>query len=495
MTPLISIRGIDKSFFGAPALRQVTFDVMPNRILGLIGENGAGKSTLMNILSGDLCADSGELYFRGKPYRPSSPAEAAEAGIAIIHQELNLFNNLSIADNLFLRRYPKKGLWIDKRAMSDKAEQLLQQVGLELPPNWLVEKLRPGERQLVEICKALDADAELVIFDEPTTSLTAAETERLFNVIDGLKQKGKTVIFISHDLDEVIRLCDDIVILRDGRIVDFGTASDFTLQRMIASMCGCELESLFPSRRGTPQAQVLFKVQHLSAEGLVVDVSFEIRKGEILGLFGLMGSGRTELARLLFGLEPFDSGRIVFNGRILDHPSPRRCIELGMAFVTENRREEGLLMDGTVQDNLVLVTLDRFIAFARLLDNEKMAAESEAQIRQLNVRCSSLQQSAKSLSGGNQQKVVLGKWLLARPLLFILDEPTRGIDVGAKYEVYSLINQLADEGAGILMISSELEELTALCDRLLVIHRGEIIKSFTKEQFDTEKILEAAFRI
>ncbi|MDZ7371702.1 MAG: sugar ABC transporter ATP-binding protein [candidate division KSB1 bacterium] len=495
MTPLISIRNIDKSFFGAPALRSVSFDIIPNRILGLIGENGAGKSTLMNILCGELQPDSGELYFRGRPFRLEGPAAAAEAGIALIHQELNLFNNLSIADNLFLSRYPRRGPWIDKGAMHDKALQLLHQVGLDLPPNWLLERLRPGERQLVEICKALHADAELVIFDEPTTSLTAAEKERLFQVIDGLKQRGKTIIYISHDLDEVMRLCDDIVVLRDGRMVDFGAASEFTLQRMIASMCGCELEYLFPIRQGTPQAQVLLEVRHLSAEGLVEDVSFEIRKGEILGLFGLMGSGRTELARLLFGLEPFDSGRIVFNGRILEQPSPRRCIELGMAFVTENRREEGLLIDGTVQDNLVLATLNRFVDFARFLDAEKMASESEAQVRQLNLRCTSLKQIVKSLSGGNQQKVVLGKWLLARPLLFILDEPTRGIDVGAKYEVYSLINHLADEGAGILMISSELEELTALCDRLLVIHRGEIIKSFTKDQFDAEKILEAAFHL
>ncbi len=492
MDAVIEFRGICKSFFGAPALRDVTFSVGRHRKLGLIGENGAGKSTLMNILGGALMPDAGTMTLNGRPYVPKNPGDAYRAGVAFIHQELNLFNNLSIADNIFIDRYPKKLWFIDKKEVNRRTAELLELVGLSLDPDTSLERLQPGERQMIEICKALHGGAQVIIFDEPTTSLTVREVEKLFELIERLVREGATIIYISHILKEVAELCDDLVVLRDGQVVDCGPVKDFPIHRMITSMCGCDLEKLFPERSRKPGKESRLEVRNISAVGRIADVNLEIREGEIVGLFGLLGSGRTELARLLFGLDPADGGELLLFGRVQEK-SPRCCIEAGMAFVTENRREEGLLMDATVADNLVLAALPQ-LARHGLIDSKKANAAAGLQAERVGLKGKvDLQKAVKTLSGGNQQKVVIGKWLLTDPKILILDEPTRGIDVGARFEVYALINQLADSGAAVLLISSELEELLGLCDTLLVMRCGRIVARFQRNEFDEKTIMGAAF--
>jgi ribose transport system ATP-binding protein len=495
--PFLEFDGIDKSFFGVRVLRDVSFAVPQGRVLGLIGENGAGKSTLMNILGGVLPADGGRMRLDGAEYAPRNPREATRRGVAFIHQDLNLFSNLSIVENMFITGFPRwAGVLINRRAARQQAHRLLAAVDLKLSPDMLVERLAPGERQLVETAKALHAAARVFIFDEPTTSLTARETERLFGLIERLRAGGASVIYISHILGDVRRLCDEIVILRDGEVVGAGPTNDFSIERMIALMVGRSIEHLYPPRSVTPTEEVALDVRDLSQRGIVADVRLTLHRGEVLGLFGLMGSGRTELARILFGLDPCERGEILMDGVPVQHLPLRERIRRGMAFVTENRREEGLLMDSVIAENIGLTALP---SFARpplhLIDQPRLHAAATRIAQTLRIKSGAIaREPAKSLSGGNQQKVVLGKWLLAKPSVFILDEPTRGIDVGARYEVYTIINDLAAQGAGVLMISSDLEELIGVCDRILVMSNGEIQGAFTHDIFDRAQILRTAFR-
>jgi ribose transport system ATP-binding protein len=373
---------------------------------------------------------------------------------------------------------------------------LLKSLGLDLSPDTLVEKLAPGERQLVEITKAVSAGAEIIIFDEPATSLTAGETERLFGIIKNLKAQGKSIVYISHDLDDVLRLADDIVVIRDGEVVAVGSKEDFTVAKMISRMVGRDIDQIFPVRASNPSAEVVLAVKGLSQSGIVKDISFMLHKAEVLGLFGLMGSGRTELARILFGLDPFEEGQIRISGVHGNRMSASDSIGRGMAFVTENRREEGLLMEATVVDNIGLVALPTFAArrFPRLLRHRQMKEAVTRVAESMRIKGGPVDRTlAKNLSGGNQQKAVIGKWLMSRPAIFLMDEPTRGIDVGAKYEVYNIINDLVAEGGAILFISSELEELMGLCDRIIVMSKGEIQGCFRREEYDQERILRAAF--
>jgi ABC-type sugar transport system ATPase subunit len=498
MTHLLDIKSLSKSFFGIAAVSDVSLSVKAGQTLGLIGQNGAGKSTLMNLIGGVVHPDSGTMYFNGQPYAPRTPADAQRAGVAFIHQELNLFTNLTIAENIFITGFPRGGLLgsIDRRKISALTRDLLDAVGLNIAPDTYVDRISPGERQLVEIAKALYQDAQLIIFDEPTTSLTARETERLFAIMNQLREQGKGLVYISHILGDVLKLADDIAIMRDGSLVAYEPASAFTIQSMIAQMVGRSIEQLYPPRSAAPTDKALLHVEHVSAAGIVHDISFTLHRGEVLGLFGLMGSGRTELARMIFGVDAFDSGDIRVEGKSIQSPTPGESIRNKIAFVTENRREEGLLMSIDIANNISLVSLPEFASSIGQVINQRAmldAAQQTAQVLQLksgDIR----QQPAKSLSGGNQQKVVIAKWLLSRPSIFILDEPTRGIDVGAKYEIYTIIDRLAAEGSGVLIISSELEELIGLCDQILVMSRGEIYGEFRREQFHDETILRAAFR-
>jgi ribose transport system ATP-binding protein len=494
--PLLECQGVGKSFAGVRVLRDVNFALRAGRTVGLVGENGAGKSTLMNILGGNLRSDAGAIYLDGRPYSPRDPTEATRQGVAFIHQELNLFSNLSIAENIFLTAFPTvPGLPLIRRSrLRQRTVELLAQVGLERPSETPVARLSAGERQLVEIAKALSLDARLLILDEPTTSLSTRETEFLFALLGRLRARGLAMIYISHTLSDVLRLCDDILVMRDGEVVEAGSRAEFTLDRLITLMVGRSLTQLFPARTGGARNTVVLEAKRLSQPGIVHKISFALHRGEVLGLAGLMGAGRSELARILFGLDPSAEGEISLNGSPLGGISTRQRIRRGMALLTENRREEGLCMEAAIADNLTLVSLaDHTRSPARFLDFGKLQ-EAVATIRRavgLTVTARD-EQPVKTLSGGNQQKVVLAKWLLAKPSVLILDEPTRGIDVGAKAEVYRLITDLAGEGAAILVISSELEELMGLCDRILVMRRGTITDELTRAEFDQERILRAA---
>ena len=510
MSPLLQFESIGKAFLGVDVLKAVSFGVGPGRIVGLVGENGAGKSTLMNLLGGNLRPDTGRMQFQGAPYAPRDPRDARRAGIGFVHQELNLFANLDLAENLFLSDFPTRSGLIQRRELHRRASALLQRVGLGLPSTTLVGRLSTGERQLLEVARALSFDARLIILDEPTTSLSVPERERLFALVRQLRAEGRSLIYISHTLGDVLDLADELVVLRDGAVVGQGPAREFSSDRLVALMVGRELKQLFPQRQGprspnsaealaasAHEAAVavtpLLEVRGLGQPGVVQDISFTVHQGEVLGVSGLMGAGRTELARILFGLDPHVAGTITLAGQQLTGP-PRERIRRGLALLTESRRDDGLCLEASVADNLALVTLGRHasspLGLLRFAGLRAALGKVRAAVR-LQPRLTD-EQAVQTLSGGNQQKVVLAKWLLAEPQVLLLDEPTRGIDVGAKFEIYQLIHQLADRGAGVLVISSELEELTGLCDRILVLNRGRITGEFTRDNFDSARILQAA---
>jgi ribose transport system ATP-binding protein len=402
---------------------------------------------------------------------------------------------LSIAENIFLTAFPRAGRlpFIQRRVLRRHTATLLSEVGLAIPPDTLVEKLSAGEQQLVEIAKALSIEAPLIIFDEPTTSLTHQETDRLFSLIGRLQKRGLSLIYISHNLDDVLRLCDDVVVLRDGELVGRGPKTEFTQERLVSLMVGRSITQLFPKRITPASPQPLLEVRQLSQPGIVADISFTLHRGEVLGVSGLMGSGRSELARILFGLDPFTRGQILLEGRRLA-PKPHRNIRRGIAFLTENRREEGLCLNASISENIALVTLRAHASGPLGWFDRAALGQAVGRMRQAVRLTPAAPDDApvNTLSGGNQQKVVVAKWLLAKPSVFILDEPTRGIDVGAKSEIYQLINDLSAQGAGVLVISSELEELISLCDRILVMSHGEISDELKRAEFDRERILASA---
>jgi ribose transport system ATP-binding protein len=464
--PALACTGLEKSFSGVPVLRGVSFSIASGAVLGIAGENGAGKSTLMNIVGGVVPADRGQMTIAGDPYKPSGPLDAAARGIAFVHQELNLFPNLSIADNLFLPAFPKR----------DRAVALLKEVGLDRDPDTRVERLSLAERQLVEIARAIGARARILILDEPTTSLSRNDAERLFALLRGLVAQGVPAIYISHALDDLLRLCDHLVVLRDGAAVAEGPAGDFSKDRLVSAMVGRSIEQIFPPKPVRTSSPVVLEASGVSQPGVVHEIAFSLRRGEVLGIAGLMGSGRSEFARILFGLDPHARGEIRLDGQRIDRLPTRERIRRGLAFVTESRRDDGLFLDQAVVPNLGIVA----------------PGPLDSLIERLRIRSADpLRQPVQQLSGGNQQKVALGKWLTRPPAALILDEPTRGIDVGAKHEIYRVILDLAAAGAGVLVISSEIEELIGLCDRILVMRRGEL-RALEAAAFDREEILKAA---
>jgi len=493
----LEFQEVSKKFGPVKVLHQVSFALETGHVLGLVGENGSGKSTSMNILGGIHRPTTGQMRLRGKPYAPASPADALQAGIGFIHQELNLFENLSIEENLFIERFPRRHiLWpfIDRRAIRRKTQELLEMVQVNQAPDTPVNRLSPGERQLVEIAKALNANAQLIILDEPTTSLAHREIDRLFEIIGRLKEQGISMVYISHILDDVQRLCDEVVVLRNGEVVSSGPITDFNNPKLISDMVGRNIQQLFPARVHALSDRKVLKVRELSQPGVVQEVSLELHAGEVLGIAGLMGSGRSELARILYGLDRFQSGTIELLGETLHDPTPKKCMARGMAFLTEDRRREGLMMTAPILENTALPSLRDFATgktgWLRL---GRMNAKASRLIRRVQVNTDDLSHLAvHNLSGGNQQKVVLAKWLMRDPRVFVIDEPTRGIDIGAKHEIYKLINELVAEDTGVLIISSEIEELMGTCDRILVMSQGRICAEFTRNQFDSREILEAA---
>ena len=490
---VLELRDIRKSFFGIEVLHGINLSFKPGHVYGLVGENGAGKSTLMNIIHGVFPPDSGSMFRDGKPYVPQTPRDARENGIAFIHQELNLFSNLTVAENLYIDELPKTRLGaVDYKKMRTSAQSRLNGLGVSVNPQALVSSLPMGIRQTVEIVKALMQNAEILLFDEPTTSLSHKEKHQLFQVINDLKKDGKSIIYISHILEDVFELCDVISVLRDGAII--GTADTAQLDRdtVISMMVGRKLENVYPTVEKEIGAPLL-TVQNLSAPPLVKDVSLTLHSGEILGVFGLMGAGRTEFVRALFGLDPATDGVITFKGEQTGTPSPQAFIRNGMAFITEDRRGEGLLMPNSVEENLMLVKLSEIAGKMGVIDRKQYSVLPDTVIKDLSIKVSNKKlQRASNLSGGNQQKVVIGKWLLKSPQMLIMDEPTRGVDVGSKYEIYSLIQTLAKQGSGILFISSEMEELIGICDRIVVFCNGRVSGELSKEEFAPKAIMHYA---
>ena len=473
MQPRLQTEALSKRFGGTAALQDVSLCAHAGEVLGVVGENGAGKSTLMNLLAGVLTADAGRMLLDGASYAPASPADAARCGVAFVHQELNLFPNLNIAENLFLTT------WTSRKRIFSVTRERLTDLGLALPPDTLVENLSPGERQLVEIAKAFHRQPRVVIFDEPTTSLSDPEAERLYSIVRRLTAGGAAVIYVSHALSTVLRVAHQILVLRDGHAVAGGAAKDFTEEGLITLMVGRPIAALYPKRAGGPCAELVFEARELSHPGVLENVSFTLRRGEILGVAGLMGSGRSELARILFGLDSCLRGQVLLEKCSIDRYTPRQRVRAGVAYLTESRRHDGLLMTASAADNLALVS-------PHTARPDKIAGI-------LQLRCASLdRQPVDELSGGNQQKVALGKWLAASPKVMILDEPTRGIDVGARLEIYRVIHHLADSGTALLLISSEIEELIGICDRILVMRHGALAGEFQREAYSRERILACA---
>lgn len=488
---------VSKDFYGIRVVKSVTLSIPSGHVLGLVGENGAGKSTMMNMLGGILRPTEGAMTFGGDRYAPASPSDAREAGIAFVHQELNLFDNMSVYDNLFIENFPRNGLpgVVSKRKMREEARGVLERVGLTKSPKATIETLAPGERQLVEIARALLGSPRIIIFDEPTTSLTAPESERLFRIIDDLRASDCSVVYVSHILEDVLRLSDDIAVMRDGSLVGQGPANGFSIDSLIESMIGRRIGSLFPEHEysGRPGPAAL-TIDGVSEPGVVEDVSLQIQPGEVVGLFGLMGSGRSELARIASGVDSFSSGRIIIGGVDATKMTSAGRVGIGLGYVPEDRRHEGLFPDASVNENLHVAALPMFRNALRLVNDRRIGERGLEATKPLNIRYASrTAQPVRSLSGGNQQKVVIARWLLTDVKVLILDEPTRGVDVGAKQEIYSAVFQMARHGVGVLLISSEAEEIIGMADRAYVMRSGEIVGSLDKGQLDKRALLSFAF--
>lgn len=489
----LALVDLQKSYAGVRVVKGVNLEVHAGEVHGLMGANGAGKSTLMNLVGGLVHPDGGRMLLEGREYVPASPRDATRAGISFIHQELSLFPNLTVAENLFVSAPPTGPLWsLKRRAMRETAASYLDRFKVKASPNALVGDLPMGVNQTIEIAKSLLADAKILILDEPTTSLSTVEKESLFRIIGELRKQGVAIIYISHILEDALAVCDRIAVLRDGELVATRDRGALSQSELVQLMVGRELESAYPSV-DKEIGDVVFEARAMSRAPSVKGVSVTLRKGEIVGMFGLMGAGRTELLRLLFGLDRADTGTLEVLGKPLPHPTPSRAIEAGMAFVTEDRRVEGLIMPKSVSDNLVLVSLPAVRGPFGFAVPAKINALTTWAVSALGIRVRQpRRQTVMTLSGGNQQKVVLGKWLLLKPRIFALDEPTRGVDVGAKYEIYGLINNLAKEGGAVLFVSSEMEELTGLCDRIIVMAHGKITDDVPRADFDQHRILTAA---
>lgn len=493
--PILKMENITKSFPGVKALDRVNLELYEGKVLGLLGENGAGKSTLMKILSGIYQKDSGNIYHEGNLIEIKGPKHAQKLGIAIIHQELNLIPDLSIRENIFLGREYTKRLTkgIDWEKLNIESKKYLDLLGVTTDAKTLVRNLSVGEQQMVEIARTLSLDAKIIIMDEPTGTLTSKETGKLFEVIHNLRKNNKAVVYISHRLEEIFKLCDAITVLRDGAYVGSAKINEIDNEKLIHMMVGRKLKDIFPRLEREPGKEVL-RVKSLTKKGVLENVSFSIREGEVLGVSGLMGSGRTEIAKAIFGALKLDSGEIYLNNKSVKVKSPKDAVRYGIAYLSEDRKMEGLLLKLSVKHNMTLSSLNKITKRGKI--NNKAETNIVADfIKKLSIKTPSSEQTIKNLSGGNQQKVVISKWMLIDPKVLILDEPTRGVDVGAKREIYELINKLKEAGVAIIVISSEMPEVMGISDRILVIHEGKVCGEFTHAEVTQEKIMKCAVGI
>ena len=467
----INMIGICKSFGANKVLGGVNLHVRPGEVHALMGENGAGKSTLMNILTGIHRADAGTIMVDGKEVTFRNNKDAEEHGIAFIHQELNIWPNLSVLENLFLMNQPKTRFGtIDFKKMHQMAEDKCKEIGIELPLDEIAGECSVGQQQMTEITRSLMLDAKTVIMDEPTAALTERETDRLFEVMRKLKSRGVSIIYISHRMEEVFANCDTITVMRDGQTISSRPTEETNMDQIVGDMVGRVMSEYYPARTNVPGDEI-FRVEGFTQPGVFRDISFNLRKGEILGVAGLMGAGRTEIMRAIFGVDPHESGKLYFEGKEIHIKNPRDAIRHGFGFITENRKTEGLILDFSIERNIALPSEER-LAQSHVINDKKEFDFSSELSKRLGVKAQDINLPASTLSGGNQQKVVIAKWVGMHPKLLILDEPTRGIDIGAKKDIYDLMNELTAKGVSIIMVSSELPEVIGMSDRILVIHEG-----------------------
>lgn len=490
-TKIISMNNIRKEFSGVHVLKGVDFNIYDGKIMALLGENGAGKSTLMKILTGVYEKTSGEVLLAGKEVNFADTKESQDAGIAIIHQELNLIRHLSIGENIFLGREPiTKMRNINWKQLYEESRKWLDKLGLKEDPRELVGNISVGKQQLVEIAKALSLNAKVIIMDEPTGALTVSETEKLFEVIRELKEQGHSIVYISHRLKEIFEICDDVTVLRDGELIGERSIEGLDEDQIIEMMVGRKLEEQYPRITCNP-GEVVLDVKDVSNQ-FVKDVSFQLHECEILGIAGLMGAGRTELARTLYGIYPKGRGEVVLNNKKVALRNPKEALSQGIAYVSEDRKANGIVLGLSVRENVTLASLKSYSGIIGNISKAKEEKAAQDYIASMSIKTSGTKQLIKYLSGGNQQKVSLAKNLDANPKVLILDEPTRGVDVGAKKEIYELINQFKKEGMSIIMISSEIPEILGMSDRIMVMHEGKIMGTLSREEATQEKIMSLA---
>lgn len=491
---ILKMEGISKSFPGVHALKEVRLDLKAGEVHALLGENGAGKSTLMKILAGVYIKDSGRITYKGKEVTMPSPRAAQHLGIGIVHQELNLAQHLTAAQNIFIGREPRKGFGIvlDEKKMNDEARKLFEMLHLDLDPRTKVMDLVVARQQMVEIAKALSFNSSILIMDEPTAALNDREIEELFRIIRNLKERGVAIIYISHRMDEIKKISDRVTVMRDGTWIDTVNAQDVTLDEIIGMMVGRKLDEMPKAREAPSTAEVVLAVKNLNRGRLVKNVSFEVRKGEILGFAGLMGAGRTEVARTVFGADRIESGEIFVRGKKVNIGQPKDAVKHGIGYLSEDRKRYGLALGMDVETNIALASMEKFLGTAGVVDTRKTRKTGDEFVESLAIKTPSLAQKVKFLSGGNQQKVIIAKWIVRNSDILIFDEPTRGIDVGAKFEIYKLLDSLAASGKTVIMISSEMQEVIRLCSRVLVMCEGRITGELSGSEITQENIMRLA---
>jgi len=491
---LVSMQDIDKSFPGVHALKKCRFELRSGEVHALVGENGAGKSTLMKVLTGIYQKDSGKILYKEEEVTISSPRQAREMGISIIHQELNLAQHLTVAQNIFLGREPRKfpRFVLDEREINKKTEKLLEMVHLDVEPSTRVSNLTVAKQQMVEIAKALSFDSEVLIMDEPTAALTESEIEELFKIINNLRNKGVGIIYISHRLEELKQISDRITVMRDGSYVNTVDTKDTTIDEIISMMVGRVIYESSPEIPTDKQEEVVLEVRNLNRGKVIKNVSFKLKKGEILGFAGLMGAGRTEVARAVFGADKLESGEIFINGQKVSIKSPADAVKYGIGYLSEDRKRFGLTLGMDIETNVVMASFKKFLKYLIWVNKKKTSQVASQIVEILKIKTPGIGQKTKNLSGGNQQKVVIGKWLTRDSNILIFDEPTRGIDVGAKSEIYKLLNDLAKQGKSIIMISSELPEILRMSHRIVVMCEGRITGEINANEATQENIMKLA---